>query len=58
MLFLTQYFWQPLKKASGEFVNKKNSARPQQLGNLFPTLSVVRVEQTNKNEIFAFLLLA
>ena len=52
MLFLAQSFWQPLKKASGEILNKKNLVKPQQPGNSFPTLSVVQAEQTNKNRKF------
>ena len=54
-LFFTRCFRQPLNTASGEFVNKKNSVRPKQLGNWFLTLSVVRAEQTNENGKFAFL---
>ena len=39
--FLTRRIRQPLKKASGEIFNKKNSVKPHQSGNSSPTLSVV-----------------
>ena len=53
--FLTRSFRQPLKKASGEILNKKNLVKAQQPDNSFPTLSVVQAEQTIKNGKFGFL---
>ena len=47
-----------IEKDSGEILNKKNSVKPRQPGSLFPTLSVVRAKQANKNGMFAFLSLA